>query len=71
MANPGCGQGDEPAATKKILTNKNPTIMTITFDTETVLRDIAELYAKGKMTTDEYLDTMEAVCRQHCQPANL
>ena len=68
MANPGCGQGDEPAATKKILTNKNPTLMTITFDTETVLRDLAEQYASGKLTTDEYLDTMEAVCRQ---PANL
>ena len=27
MANPGCGQRDEPAATKKILTNKNLTIM--------------------------------------------
>ena len=43
---------------------------TITFDTDTVLRDLAEQYAKGAMTTDEYLDTMEAVCRQHCQPAN-
>ena len=39
--------------------------MTITFDTETVLRDVAEQYASGKLTTDEYLDTMEAVCRQH------
>ena len=44
---------------------------TIIFDRDMVLRDLAEQYAKGKMTTDEYLDTMEAVCRQHCQPANL
>ena len=43
--------------------------MTITFDTETVLRDLAEQYAKGKMSTDNYLTIMEAVCRQHCQPA--
>ena len=45
--------------------------MTITFDTDTVLRDLAEQYAQGKLTTDEYLDAMEAVCRQHCEPANL
>ena len=44
--------------------------MTIHIDTETVLRDLAEQYAKGKMTTDEYLDTMEAVCRQHTETAN-
>ena len=44
--------------------------MTITFDTETVLRDLAEQYAKGAMTTDEYLDTMEAVCRQHAETVN-
>ena len=42
----------------------------IFFDTETVLRDLAEQYAKGKLTTDEYLDTMEEVCRQHCETAN-
>lgn len=45
--------------------------MTITFDLDTVLRDLAEQYAKGKLTTDEYLDTMEEVCRQLCEPANL
>ena len=44
---------------------------TIIFDRDMVLRDLAEQYASGKLTTDEYLDTMEAVCRQHCQPANL
>ena len=44
--------------------------MTITFDTETGLRDLAEQYAKGKMTIDEYLDTMEAVCRQHAETVN-
>lgn len=44
--------------------------MTITFDTETVLRDLAEQYAKGKLTTDEYLDAMEEVCRQHTETAN-
>ena len=42
----------------------------IFFDTETVLRDLAEQYAKGKLTTDEYLDVMEEVCRQHCETAN-
>ena len=42
--------------------------MTIHIDTETVLRDLAEQYAKGKLTTDEYLDMMEDVCRQSVQP---
>lgn len=40
----------------------------ITFDTETVLRDLAGQYAKGKLTTDEYLDMMEEVCRRSVQP---
>lgn len=40
----------------------------IIFDTEAVLRDLAGQYAAGKLTTDEYLDTMEDVCRQSVQP---
>lgn len=40
----------------------------IIIDTETVLRDLAGQYAKGKLTTDEYLDTMEEVCRRSVQP---
>lgn len=40
----------------------------IFFDTDTVLRDLAEQYAKGKLTTDEYLDMMEEVCRRSVQP---
>ena len=43
---------------------------TIIFDRDMVLRDLAEQYSKGKMTTDEYLDTMEAVCRQHAETVN-
>ena len=44
--------------------------MTISFDTDTVLRDLAEQYAQGKLTTDEYLDAMEEVCRHHCETTN-
>ena len=44
--------------------------MTITFDTETVLRDLAEQYAKGRINTDDYLTLMEEVCRQHTETAN-
>ena len=44
--------------------------MPITFDTDTVLRDLAEQYAQGKLTTDEYLDVMEEVCRRHTETAN-
>lgn len=40
----------------------------ITFDTEDVLRDLAGQYANGKLTTDEYLDMMEEVCRRSVQP---
>lgn len=43
----------------------------IIFDTEAVLRDLARQYADGKLTTDEYLDTMEDVCRQHSETANV
>lgn len=43
----------------------------ITMDTEAVLRDLAGQYAVGKLTTDEYLDTMEEVCRQHSETANV
>lgn len=43
----------------------------IIYDTEVVLRDLAGQYAEGKMTTDEYLDMMEEVCRQHSETANV
>lgn len=42
----------------------------ITFDTEAVLRDLAGEYAEGKMGTDEYLDMMEMVCREHIAAIN-
>lgn len=42
------------------------------FDTDTILRDLAEQYAHGLYTTDEYLDIMEDVCRRQaeCQPTH-
>ena len=35
---------------------------------EALLHDMAEMYLNGNLTTDEYLDMMEEVCRQSVQP---
>jgi hypothetical protein len=40
----------------------------ITFDTESVLRDLAGQYAAGMIGTGMYLDMMAEVCRQSVQP---
>lgn len=42
----------------------------ITLDIEAVLRDLAGEYAEGKLGTDEYLDMMEMVCREHVATIN-
>ena len=41
-----------------------------TFDTESVLRDLAEQYLKGSFSTDEYLDAIEETLRQHAASQN-
>ena len=42
---------------------------TINFGLEEVTRDLAEMYAKGHMTIDEYLDTWETVTRAYVTPS--
>ena len=68
MANPGCGRGDEPAATKKFLTNKNLTIMAkAIFYNNSTDCTLAVPNSKGGTTFHlfERVSEMVNYCREH------